>query len=133
MRERIAEPEVRIHSPPAESRFQTRFLQRRVRGLLFAARQDRLLADAELARQVDCLAARDTPAPALAFAVAAAIWSSCRSGMASYLPRCASKNCAISVNASLVSGALGSKRYWAWDSPSNTWRTASTPACRSLR
>jgi len=37
--------EVRIHLPPAESRLRTRFLQRRVRGLLFAARQDRLLTD----------------------------------------------------------------------------------------
>jgi hypothetical protein len=36
---------VRIHLPPAESRLRTRFSQRRVRGLLFAARQDRLLTD----------------------------------------------------------------------------------------
>jgi hypothetical protein len=36
---------VRIRFPPAESRLRTGFLQRRVRGLLFAARQDRLLTD----------------------------------------------------------------------------------------
>ena len=40
-----AGPMVRIRFPPAESRLRTRFLQRRVRGLLFAARQDRLLTD----------------------------------------------------------------------------------------
>jgi hypothetical protein len=38
----------------------------------------------------------------------------------SYFPRCLSKNNAISVNTSFVSGAKASKLYWAWDMPSYT-------------
>jgi hypothetical protein len=48
-----------------------------------------------------------------------------RSSMASYFPesyfpRCLSRNNAISVNTSFVSGAKASKLYWAWDMPSYT-------------
>ena len=41
----------------------------------------------------------------------------CRSLIAAYLPRCLSKNSAISPNATAVSGRRSSKRYCAWDWP----------------
>src|SRR4029079_5270379 len=49
-----------------------------------------------------------------------------------YFARCRSKNAVSSLKCCLLSGASGANRYCACDWPSNTIRSAITPAARSL-